>query len=72
MSDDLIDRAQVRAKEISSSVGKSNMGIDLELLAEILNELRVISGRKPRPVEVPRAWLRWFERFERWISYEAK
>ena len=68
--DDLIERARARASEISASVGKSRNGLDLELLVEILIESRVISGRKPRPVDEPRGWLRLLRRFRHWMKYK--
>ena len=70
MPDDLIERAHTRAREVSSSVGKSNLGIDLELLAAMLIELRAISGRKPRPVDVPRSLFQLLSRFKKWIIYK--
>ena len=70
---DLIERASVRAGEISTgttSVARDNQGIDLELLVELLNEVRVISGRKPRPVDEPRGWLKLLLRFRHWMKYK--
>jgi len=64
----LIDRAHAQAKDISASLARHNQGIDLELLAEILNELRVLNGRLPNE-DMPRTWLRLFNRFKRWIAY---
>ena len=58
---DLIERASVRAGEISTgttSVARDNQGIDLELLIEILLELRKLNARetslKLRPIFKPR------------------
>jgi len=66
--DDLIERAQTRAHELRAGIARSNSGVDLELLAEILNEMRISNGRLPNE-DVPRSWLRWYGRFKRWISY---
>ena len=66
---DLTARAHARAREIAASYARHNGGIDLELLVEILNELRIMNGRLPNE-DVPRTWLRLLNRFERWIAYQ--
>jgi len=66
---DLVERAHHRAKEISSAVARNNQGIDLELLAEILSELRRLNEREEAPGYF-RRFFHWagkpIRRFRRW------
>ena len=82
--DDLVERARVRAGEISTgttSVARDNQGIDLELLVEILLELRKLNAREtslklrpifkprpePKPAIEPELPGRW-RRIRRWLG----
>lgn len=57
---ELIGRAHARAAEISAAIARNNQGIDLELLAEILSELRRLNERE----EAPGLWRRIFNRIK--------
>ena len=58
---DLVDRAQVRVTDLSSGVALHNRGIDVELLREILIELRRLNERE----ESPGLWRRMVNRLRR-------
>ncbi len=65
---DLVERAHHRAKEISSAIARNNQGIDLELLAEILSELRRLNERE----EATGLWRGIFNRIKgaTWARYQ--
>ncbi len=65
----LLERAQTRADDLSAGTAIHNRGIDVELLSAILSELMELNGKQPKP-DVPRKWLRWLIRFERWLMFE--
>ena len=54
----LVERAHDRAAEISAAIARNNQGIDLELLAEILSELRRMNEREEAPGFLRRSFSR--------------
>ena len=66
---DLLERAQTRADDLSAGTAIHKRGIDVELLLAIWLELMELNGKKPKE-DVPRHWLRWLIRFERWLMFE--